>query len=39
MTKQKAKEIYQYLLDKNMGFCFYNGQLVSREDCLKVVKA
>lgn len=33
ITKLQYKKIYNYLITKNIGFCFFNGILVSREDC------
>lgn len=30
--------IYRYLLEKGLAWCFVNGQLVSREDCEKIIK-
>lgn len=39
MTKEKAKEILNYLKEKNMSFCFIiNGELIDRNDCRKVLQ-
>ena len=38
MTNKEAKKILEYLKLKKMAFCFYNGILVSREDCYEVLK-
>lgn len=38
MTKEIAKKILNYLIAKKMAFCFYQGVLVSQEDCKKVLK-
>lgn len=37
MTKTKATEIYKYLQLKNLGFVFYNGILVDREQLLTII--
>jgi len=40
MTRQKAKKIYNYLLEKSMGFCFLeDGTFVSREGLLKIINS
>lgn len=33
LSKKEASALLKYLRDKRMAFCFYNGALVSREDC------
>ena len=37
MTKQKAGEIYNYLIKTKQGFCFYNGLIVSMGDCERIL--
>jgi hypothetical protein len=33
-----AKKVLDYLISKNMGFCYLeNGIMISREDCLQVL--
>jgi hypothetical protein len=37
MSYKKAFEIMQYLEERGMGFCFYQGSLVSYEQVHKIV--
>lgn len=32
-----VKDIYDHLISKNMGFCFVQGVIVSREECEAVL--
>ena len=37
ITKEKAEKILDHLLQRGMGWCFYNGLLVSVEDCERII--
>lgn len=37
ITKEKAEKILDYMLCRGMGFCFYNGILVSVEQCESII--
>lgn len=37
ITKEKAEKILDYLLCRDMAWCFYNGMLVSVEDCERII--
>ena len=36
-TEKIYRKILQHLFDKGLGFCFYQGVLVSRDDCAKAI--
>ena len=39
MDLRKAQEILEHLIKTNQGFCFLTtGELVSREDCYKIIQ-